>query len=175
MDKIEWLLVNIKTKQDRLRKVFGKIPAHVTLVPLDFDHETLASVLATHGYTAKQRTFFIWEAVTQYLTETGIRQTFDFLTQAASGSRLVFTYVRKDFIEGRVMYGQERLYKQYMADNKLWLFGMAPEQVADSIGAYGWRIIEQPTHDALTERYIKPTGRALASTPIEQIVYAARG
>lgn len=73
------------------------------------------------------------------------------------------------------MYGQERLYKQYVADNKLWLFGMAPEQVADFIGAYGWRIIEQPTHDELTERYIKPTGRALASTPIEQLVYAARG
>jgi len=84
----------------------------------------LGAALAAHGYSVDQRTFFIWEAVTQYLTEMGIKTTFDFLAKSARGSRLAFTYIRKDFLDGQVMYDQERLYRQYVAKNKIWLFGM---------------------------------------------------
>lgn len=164
---------NITAKRDRLQKLFGAVPAHVTLVPLDFDHEALDTVLANHGYTPNKRTFFIWEAVTQYLTEAGVRATFDFLAQAASGSLLSFTYIRKDFLEGRVMYDQASLYKQYVAP-KIWRFGLAPEEVADFLGAYEWRIIEHLGYDELAARYVKPTGRALATTLLEQMVYAQK-
>lgn len=67
---------NVEPKQARLRKLFGAVPPHVTLVPIDFDREDLGAVLASHGYPAKERTFFVWEAVTQYLTEAGIGATF---------------------------------------------------------------------------------------------------
>ena len=164
---------NITAKRDRLQKLFGAVPAHVTLVPLDFDHEALDTVLTKHGYTPNKRTFFIWEAVTQYLTEAGVKATFEFLAQAASGSLLSFTYIRKDFLEGRVMYDQASLYKQYVAP-KIWRFGLAPEEVADFLSAYGWRIIEHLGYDELAERYVKPTGRALATTPLEQMVYAQK-
>ena len=73
---------NIEPKRVRLRKLFGEVPPHVTLVPIDFDSDELGAVLASHGYAADKRTFFIWEAVTQYLTENGIRATFDFLAKA---------------------------------------------------------------------------------------------
>ena len=71
--------------------------------------QELGAVLAAHGYPASRRTFFIWEAVTQYLSEDGIRATFNFLAQAAPGSRLAFTYIRKDFIDGQARVGQGRL------------------------------------------------------------------
>jgi len=70
---------NNDAKRARLEKLFQEIPTHVTLVPIDFDHEDLATVLASHGYTPEKKTFFIWEGVTQYLTETGVRATFEFL------------------------------------------------------------------------------------------------
>lgn len=164
---------NITAKRDQLQKLFGVVPTHVTLVPLDFDHEALGTVLTKHGYTPNQRTFFIWEAVTQYLTAAGVRATFDFLAQAISGSLLSFTYIRKDFLEGHVMYDQASLYKQYVTP-QIWRFGLAPEEVADFLGAYGWRIIEHLGYDELAERYVKPTGRALATTPLEQMVYAQK-
>ena len=69
-------------------------------MPIDFDCEGLDTVLAAHGYPAKERTFFVWEAVTQYLTGAGIGAAFDYLATAARGSCLAFTYVRKDFLEG---------------------------------------------------------------------------
>jgi methyltransferase (TIGR00027 family) len=165
---------NIGPKQARLRKLFGEVPAHVKLVPIDFDREELDAVLALHGYPADRPTFFIWEAVTQYLTETGIRTTFDFLAKAAHGSRLAFTYIRKDFLDGQVMYGQDEIYKQHVVRGKDWLFGLDPEAVAELLGSYGWCVVEHLGYEQLAERYVKPTGRELTSTPIERMVYAEK-
>jgi len=165
---------NIEPKRVRLRKLFGEVPPHVALVPIDFDSQKLGGVLAAHGYSADTRTFFIWEAVTQYLTENGIRATFDFLSRAARGSRLAFTYIRKDFIDGQAMYGQGRLYRKYVVRDKTWLFGMDPEGVPELLGAYGWRVVEHLGYEELAERYMPPTGRELATTPIERMVYAEK-
>jgi methyltransferase (TIGR00027 family) len=165
---------NIERKRARLRKLLGEIPAHVTLVPTDFDHEELGAVLASSGYSADKRTFFIWEAVTQYLTEAGVKKTFDFLAKSACGSRLCFTYIRKYFLDGRTLYGQEVAYEKYVVKDKSWLFGMDPEGVADFLGRYAWRVVEHLGYEELAERYVKATGRELASTPIERMVYAEK-
>ena len=166
--------VNIEAKQTQLKRLFGQIPAHVKLIPIDFDHEDLGTVLASHGYSIEQRTFFIWEAVTQYLTETGIRTTFDFLAKAAPGSRLAFTYVRKDFLDGQDLHGQENLYKQYVAKNRIWLYGMNPNEMSDFLAQYGWRVVEHLGYDELADKYVKPIGRNLPSIPIERMVYAEK-
>jgi methyltransferase (TIGR00027 family) len=164
----------IESKRARLRKVFGSVPAHVTLVPIDFDREDLGTALASHGYSQDNRTFFIWEAVTQYLTDAGIATTFDFLAKAARGSLLVFTYIRADFLDGRATYGQEALRKKYVVKQKLWLYGMDPDGVAGFLMQYGWRVVEHVGYEDLATRYVEPTGRELASTPIERIVLAEK-
>jgi len=166
--------VNIKGKRAQLRKLFGKVPAHAKLVPIDFDHEDLGAVLTSHGYSLSNSTFFVWEAVTQYLTETGIRGTLDFLAKAPAGSRLVFTYVLKDLIDGKEFYGHEYIYKKTVLKDKSWLYGIDPEEVSKLLGRYGWRVLEHLGYDELAERYVKPTGRKLPSMAIERIVYAEK-
>jgi len=165
---------NIKPKRLRLQKIFGQIPNQVKLVSIDFDHEVLEAVLASHGYAVDQRTFFVWEAVTQYLTESGIQTIFAFLTKAASGSRLAFTYIRKDFLDGDNFYEQEGLYQQYVVKDKAWLYGWHPEEVANFLARYGWRLAEHLGYDELAEKYVKPTGRVSTSMPIERMVYAEK-
>ena len=164
---------NIEAKEKRLRKAFGMIPANVNLVPADFDRDDLGSILAAQGYSAAKQTFFVWEAVTQYLTEQGVRGTFDWLAKAARGSLLAFTYVRKDFLEGRAFYGWETGYRRFVA-SKVWLFGMEPEGCPSFLADYGWRIINDIGYDELAEKYIIATGRRLASTPVERVVYAEK-
>ena len=73
---------NIVAKEERLNEIFGKVPSRVRLVVIDFDTEDLAAALSSNGYLSAGRTFFVWEGVTQYLTEEGVRKTFDFLAQA---------------------------------------------------------------------------------------------
>lgn len=164
---------NIKLKRNRLIDVLGIIPAHIKLVPIDFDREDLSNVLKSQGYSTKTRTFFILEAVTQYLTEEGIRTIFDFLEGVAPGSRLAFTYVLKDFIDGRNMYGWKKGYKRYVT-NKIWIFGMEPESWPKFLSEQGWQIIEDIGHDELAEKYVKSTGRILKLTQIERMVFAEK-
>ncbi len=163
----------IKVKQKQLLKIFKTIPAHVQLASIDFDREDLSTILSSLGYSFDQRTFFIWEGVTQYLTEEGIRTIFDFLAKAACGSRMAFTYVCKDFLDGRTSYIWEKGYDDYVR-RKIWIFGMEPEEWPSFLRQYGWQIIEDVGYDEMAEKYIKPTGRKLSLTPIERMIYAEK-
>lgn len=164
---------NIQPKQKKIQKLFGTIPSHIKLISIDFDKEDLGSLLNQSGYSIGTKTFYIWEAVTQYLTENGIHSTFDFLSNAAQGSCLAFTYVRKDFIDGKVLYNWDKGYKQYVK-SKIWLFGMEPGTWSDFLKNYGWKVIEDIGYEDLDERFVKPSGRVLASTPIERMVFAEK-
>ena len=161
----------IQQKKAGLRRVFKTLPSHITLVPIDFDYENLSEVLKTHGYSVQDRTFFILEGVTQYVTEKGLRATFDFLATAASGSRLVFTYICKDFIDGRDKRGWPRAYKKYVKGG-LWLLGLEPEELKEFLGGYGWQLAEDRDYYELADRYISPTRRMLSATTVERIALA---
>ena len=163
----------IQQKKDGLKRALGTAPPNVTLVPIDFDHEDLGEALNTHGYSTMSRTFFILEGVTQYLTEKGLKSTFDFLATACSVSRLAFTYVRKDFIDGLDMRGWPRAYKKFVQTG-VWLLGLEPEGLAGFLKGYGWRLVEDSGYDELAEKYINPTGRKLATTTVERIAYAEK-
>ena len=78
------LPVNIERKRAAVRRAIGGVPPSVHLVPLDFERDDLIGELAGNGYRADSRTFFIWEGVTQYLTEDAVRAT---LEASAAGRR----------------------------------------------------------------------------------------
>lgn len=164
--------VNIARKAATVRRALGALPLSVRLVALDFERDDLLTTLAEHGYRPAFRTFFVCEGVTQYLTEAGVRRTMEGLRPAAPGSRLVFTYVRRDFIDGKNLYGSQRLYRRVV--KKLWHFGLQPDQVADFLAEYGWRLIEQAGPEQLLQRYVEPTGRDLDASDLEWSVYAEK-
>lgn len=166
--------VNIARKTATLQRVLGTPPLSVRLVPLDFERDDLLTALAEHGYRADCRSFFIWEGVTQYLTEDAVRRTLAGLRAAPPGSRLVFTYVRRDFIEGRNLYGTPRLYRRVRQRRQLWRFGLDPDQAAGFLAEYGWRLIEQVGPEQLLRRYVEPPGRGLTASELEWSAYAEK-
>lgn len=165
--------VNINTKRERLQKVFKEVPNHVKLVPINFLEQEIGEALEEQGYLGEAKTFFIWEAVSQYLDETAVNKTFDFFVKAPTGSKLAFTYVPKDFITGENFYGAEKFYKQ-VVKRKLWHFGFNPNELAAYLSNYGWQLIEDLSYAELNNRYVKPTGRKLGAMEIERMVYAEK-
>jgi methyltransferase (TIGR00027 family) len=168
------LPVNIARKRAVVSRVFGAVPPSVRLVSVDFERDDLMATLASYGYRVDSPTFFIWEGVTQYLTADAVRATFDHLAQAASGSKLDFTYVRRDFIDGVNLYGAPVLYRKFRERSQVWKFGMMPEDVEEFLDGYGWRLIEQAGPDELMDRYVRPAGRNLTASQIEWSVYAEK-
>lgn len=165
---------NIARKRDRLRRLYGTVPDHVRLVAIDFETEDPAAELAAAGYPATAKTLFVWEAVTQYLAESSVRAIFEFLAKAPAGSRLVFTYVRRDFLDGTAMFGAEAMYRDFVVKNGLWKFGLHPSQVAGFLAEYGWRVTDHAGPPEFTDRYLRPSGRDLPVSEIERAVTAEK-
>ena len=168
------LPVNIERKKAVVRRVLGEPPASVRLVSVDFERDDLAAALARAGHRPGDRTFFVWEGATQYLTADAVRATFEYLRGAASSSRLVFTYVQRDFIDGRNLYGARSTYRRFREKQQLWRFGLDTDEIAGFVAQYGWRLLEQAGPDYFLSRYVQPTGRKLSASQLEWTAYAQK-
>jgi methyltransferase (TIGR00027 family) len=168
------LPTNIVVKRQKLEAAFGRIPTHVKLVSLNFEDQNLETELIAHGYSLDQQTFVVWEGVTQYLTESAVRDTMQFLAKLKSGSQMVFTYALKDFIDGKNNYGLDSLYQRFVVKNTIWLFGLNPNDVASFLAEYGWQELEQVGPSEYTQRYLNPANRTQSAAVIERAVYAEK-
>ena len=86
-------------KRERVLAALGAVPPNLTYVPIDFQHEDLAEVLARNGYDRSQRTFFIMEGVTMYVPEEGVRRTLQFVGQHPPGSGIVLDFVPRAMVD----------------------------------------------------------------------------
>ena len=154
--------------------MLGRVPPGVTLPPVDFEADDLGDRLDGEWYDPEARIFFIGEAVTQYLTESGVRQTLDHLADAAQGIRLAFTFVRRDFLDGTSMYGVQATPQDFAVKRGLWRFGLHPDQVAAFLAEYGWRKHEQVGPAKYDIGYLQPAGRNMTASEIERTVFAER-
>ncbi|MGV0742372.1 class I SAM-dependent methyltransferase [Mycolicibacterium sp. XJ870] len=165
---------NIARKRQVVERLFTRVPEHVKLVPVDFETDDLADSLAAHGLQPDRATMYIIEAVTQYLTEDAIDRLFTTLATAPASSRLIFTYIRRDFLDGQKLDGWDKAYKQWVVNDRVWQFGLAPNTVGDFLQRYGWTEREQVGHEEYRTCYFKPAGRDLAAIDIERFVSAVK-
>jgi methyltransferase (TIGR00027 family) len=168
------LPVNVERKRAVVRRVLGAAPASVRLIPVDFERDDLAAELTEAGHRPEDRTFFVWEGVTQYLSADAVHATFDYLQRAAPSSRLVFTYVRRDFIDGTNLYGARSAYRRFREKQQVWQFGLDTDEIAEFVAQYGWRLVEQAGPDYFLHHYVKPSGRDLAASQLEWTAYAEK-
>jgi methyltransferase (TIGR00027 family) len=164
-----------KVKRAYINKKIGKLPANVSLVPIDFNSQDIGEELKKAGYTLSSRTLFIWEGVTQYIPREAVDNTLKYVARAAAGSRIVFTYVLKSFIDGsHIPDGLNSLYKLTLKKKKpLWFCGFEPAEMREYLSKYSLQLIEDVGQAEYLERYIKPKGRDLTVFEIERAVLAS--
>ena len=81
-------------KRAALERALATPSRHVHLVPVDFEHDSLAKALDDAGLKRRERTCVVWEGVFSYLTIEAIDATLRWVAEAcAPGSRLILTYV----------------------------------------------------------------------------------
>ena len=163
-----------KVKRAYIDKYTGGLPPNVSLVPIDFNSQDLGEELKKAGYALSSKTLFIWEGVTQYISKEAVDNTLKYVAQAAAGSRIVFTYVLKSFINGSyIPDGLNSLYQLVLKKkNPLWFCGFEPAGMPEYLSKYSLSLIEDVGHEEYLERYIKPKSRDLTVFEIERAVLA---
>jgi methyltransferase (TIGR00027 family) len=79
-------------KREQLQAASISIPQSVTLVPVNFERQTLADGLGSCGFDANAAAFFSWLGVTPYLTHEACMATLNFIARMPAGSGVVFDF-----------------------------------------------------------------------------------
>jgi methyltransferase (TIGR00027 family) len=79
-------------KRARLRAVGMELPANLSLVPVDFERESLIDSLRSSGYRTEVTGIFSWLGVTMYLSTDAIFGTLRAVAALAPGTEIIFEY-----------------------------------------------------------------------------------
>ena len=151
-------------KKAVITRRLGRLPAHVTFVPIDFATRALDEVMAAFGYRRDARAFFICEGVTHYLSDAPIDNLFRHVGQSAGGSRMVFTYIHRGMLDGSVAFtGAHDTLATVRRAGEPYTFGFDPADLPAYLGPRGLSLIEDVDSATYRERYLKPLGRGQES------------
>jgi methyltransferase (TIGR00027 family) len=160
-------------KKAKLAKYLGGLPQNVTFVPIDFNTQTLESVFAGTSFDSSKRAVFIWEGVTQYITEDAVRRTLAFVGKSAPGSTIAFTYVLKSIIDGNSeVPGARRLMTEVAKQGAPWIFGLDPLSIGEYLTPFNLALKADVGSADYQELYLKPINRKLAVSECERIAAA---
>ena len=160
-------------KKKKLQGTLGHLPEYVTFIPIDFDTQTLENAFSSTAFDLSMPAIFIWEGVTQYISEESVCQTLSFIGKLASGSILVFTYVLKSIIERRSnIPGADRLMERVAKNNAPWIFGLDSSTISSSLKPYHLSLIDDIGNRDYQEKYLRPVDRNLSVSEVERIAHA---
>jgi methyltransferase (TIGR00027 family) len=132
---------------------------HARYVPVDFLKHDVFARLREAGWSEGEATLFLWEGVTNYLTEPAVAEVLGQVGGAAPGTSIVFTYVHRGVLDGSVPFeGAKAILRNVRALGEPWTFGLLPDEVDPFVRRAGLRIEEDLGADEYRMRYLGDRG-----------------
>ena len=146
-----------RLKISRLNQILGKMSDHVTYVPVDFEKQNLWNALDQSGYDYSQKTLFIWEGVSMYITPEAVDQTLSFVvTNSIKGSGIIFNYCFQSLVDGTcTLFGAEKFRKYVMKKEEPILFGIEEGKTESFLKSRGFSHVKDATGKELQKLYFK--------------------
>ncbi len=142
-------------KLEKIKKIFGELPAHVTCVAIDFNEQTLAERLAAHGYDPHAKTVFLWQGVTYYLEPGAVDSTLAFIARnSGPGSSVVFDYIDDTLLARPSDHAEVKSMRRYrgMSGEDL-RFGIPTAGIESYLIARGFTRVYNVLSEELKARY----------------------
>lgn len=156
----------IARKKNLVANFMGSLPDRVVYVSIDFNKQSLEDVLKKAGYEPTQKTFFIMEGVTPYITEQGVDNTLRFVADhSAPGSSFIFDYVLKPVIDGTSWdYICKRLAWMVASKGEPWIFGIEEGEAEQFVNQRGLVVLSLLDPEELTQKYLVRSDGSIDST-----------
>ncbi|HUV68613.1 MAG TPA: class I SAM-dependent methyltransferase [Terracidiphilus sp.] len=156
-----------QSKREMLAEARIPIPANLTFVPLDFEHQTLAAGLAEAGFDAGAPAYFGWLGVVPYLTLEAFRATLATLGKLPAGTAVTFDYVfSPDALTPKRRKVFDTLAKRVKAAGEPFRLFFAPSELEIELHRAGFKRIEQVDPDRLNELYFHNREDELKLSPV---------
>lgn len=161
-------------KRALIDRILGRAPKHVCFVPIDFNRQGLGEALLMAGCSESRRAFFIWEGVTEYLSERAVDATLRYVADATEGdSRIVFTYMDRGVLSGTKHFpGASALVASSRLGSEPYTFGLEPSTLRRYLSERGFELIEDVAGAEFETRYFKPLGRRLRANEFQRTALA---
>jgi methyltransferase (TIGR00027 family) len=125
------------------------------------------------GFDVALRTFFIWEGVTNYLTEEAVDTTLRYIAKAGPGSWLIFTYVHRGVLDNSEEFdGTTNTMRLLQKQDEPWTFGLYPTELRTYLQARGFTLVEDTGSVQYRTRYLGARGRHLKGYEFYRIALA---
>ena len=162
-------------KKEKVRRIFGSLPAHVVFVDVDFAHENMETKIALSGYDKNVRTLFIWEGTTPYITLEAIDKTLAFVSSnSGPGSSIIFDYILKSVVDGTCrLEGAMNEFRKMARTSEPLISGLEEDKIVSFLHDRGFHNVKDVGADFLKriyfsnkypDRRIKPWWRIVCGT-----------
>lgn len=146
-------------KRGLLAEAAIPIPASLTFVPLDFEHQTLAAGLADAGFDLSAPACFSWLGVVPYLTREAFRATVATIAALPGATQVSFDYaLSPETLSSLRRLALGALARRVAAAGEPFKLFFRPEELDGELQNAGFRRVEQVDSQELNRRYFE--GRA---------------
>lgn len=145
----------LELKRTRAATAGLRFPENFVQVPIDFNLQTLGTVLEQSAFASDVPSFFSWLGTTYFLDEGAITSTLETIAaQAAAGSCVAFDYLdARLFDEGPGTYTMKRLFRNVASYGEPFLSGFHKDEMTDLLTRLGYEIQDHVDYDAINARY----------------------
>jgi methyltransferase (TIGR00027 family) len=127
----------------------------VTFVAVDFLRDDVGERLEAAGWRPRAPSLFVWEGVTNYLSEPAVERVLRWIATTAAGTHVVFTYVHGGLLDGSVeFFGGRRMMSAVARLGEPWTFGLHPDAVAAFVARCGLTLRDDLGADEYRRRYL---------------------
>lgn len=146
-----------RAKIQKVKKIFGSLPGHVTYVGLDLDEKKLGEGLLEAGYRKDKKTLFIWEGVTVYLTPEAVDETLAFVAgNSGKGSSIIFDYAFQSALDATSDSEEAKKWrKAYERRGEPPKFALKEEEVEEFLSKRGFYQVKSVSMESLKKAYFK--------------------
>jgi methyltransferase (TIGR00027 family) len=143
-------------KKEVLEQSGIALPAHLALVPTDFNKDNLMDTLLSAGFSKDQTALFVWEGVTYYLPAHVVKDTLGTIRGISrAGSSICFDYASLS-VEALSEEGAKKL-REHMKSKfsaEPTQFGIPKGKIEVFLAEHGYGVIEHLSHSEMETRYL---------------------
>lgn len=164
----------IEKKKEKIKKLLGKLPDHVTYIPIDFNTQNIEEELTKSGFKLSSQSLFICESVLPYLTKKANDLVFNMVGKAAPGSKFVFSYINNNLVSGEGLSHKTllSLHNELVKKHSIITNGYEPKFIEEHITRYGLNTIEHISPIELEAKYKKLETLDISVAEVENFILA---